>query len=175
MSRTHSLSPELDRIAPGVLPQLRHAAWLYGMTVVIAVPLAWLKGLPLDAFLRGGVAAAAVFVVLGAFLALVVRPLGIAIHADGLVARDPWGRKRFVSWSGIAEVRPVSVSGVTLAAIEPRDSGAACLWTSLDVLQNERFRSLVVPFAGEEHPLLGRSPDAAPTEPELPVEVPGRG
>ena len=152
-------SPPVETVTPGVVPQLRFAAFLYATTVGIAAPLAWLEGLPLDAFLRGGLAAAAVFLVLGGLLALLLRPLALAVHADGIVGRDPWGRKRFLSWSAIAAARTVSVSGVTLVALHPSASGA-CLWTSLDVLQNERFRSLVSQFAGDAHALLARTPDA---------------
>ena len=137
-----ALGPPLATVRPRLGPMMRVAARLFGWVVVIGLPLAIWKGRTPEELARGLLAAAAVFAALGPLLALLVQPLGLRVHALGVVGRSFWGPKRLLPWSEIAGVRADGSSGVTLLVIESRQ-GSPSLWTLPSVLADPTFRRLV--------------------------------
>ncbi len=132
---------------------------IFGWMLLFVVPLAYFKGLSVEHVARGALAAAAVFACLGPFLALVVQPLGLHVHAEGIVGRTFWGPRRFLSWAEIGEQTIDGSSGVAFLWIHSRNGDQSPLCTVPDVATRPEFQRMALQLGGADCLIV--APDAA--------------
>ena len=78
--------------------------------------------------------------------------MSIRIGARGIRGRTFWGRHRFLVWEDMNRSRRLGIAPLRFLRVTTNAAGPP-MWVPLFLGQRKRFRSQVVEYAGEGHPV----------------------
>ncbi len=101
-----------------------------------------------DALVAGAVSTVAVLLLVVVAVAL----CRVEVFEGGIRGQNKWGRAHAVGWSSMTDARHTSFYGVPYLWVSTADPKVE-LWLPSSIAMRAEFRSLVLGWAGADHPL----------------------